>query len=355
MKAMIMAAGVGSRLMPLTMYLPKPMVPLANRPLMDSMVQWLHSQQFTSLICNLHHQPQMIRDYFGNGESWGVDLEYSPEKELLGTAGGVKNCRWFLDETFAVVSGDALTDIQLGALLRFHKAKGALATIALKAVEDVEQYGIVVTTEDDRIQCFQEKPRPEQARSKLANTGIYIFEPEIFELIPEGQFYDFGKQLFPHLVEIKAPFYGMPVTDYWCDVGSLATYKEAQVDAVTGRVKMSLPGRLLKMPNEAQVLLGAAVEIGDRVEWRGINVIGDSCVIADNTVVSNSVLWNNTTVGKGCWLEDTVLGSNCQLGSGVHIGPGAIINSGCELPAGCEVPAQSKVFQVDRFGLQLGQ
>lgn len=352
---MIMAAGVGSRLMPLTMHVPKPMIPLANRPLMDNILHWLQGQQFTSLICNLHYHPQMISDYFGNGQDWGGSLEYSLENELLGTAGGVKNCEWFLNETFAVVSGDALTDIQLARMMQYHKAKGALATIALKTVTEVEQYGIVVTNDNDRIERFQEKPRPEEACSQLANTGIYIFEPEIFKYIPPRQFYDFGKQLFPHLVKIKAPFFGMPVADYWCDIGSLSTYREAQVDAITGRVAMSLPGPVVTMPNGARVLLGSDVSIGDKVGWQGVNVVGDGCVIADGAFITNSVLWNHTTVGRESRLENAVLGSNCLLGNGVYIAAGAVINSGCELPAGVKVPARSRVFQSSGSTLQLEQ
>ncbi|MGI6434578.1 MAG: sugar phosphate nucleotidyltransferase [Syntrophomonadaceae bacterium] len=352
---MIMAAGVGSRLMPLTMYVPKPMIPLANRPLMDNILHWLHGQQFTSLICNLHYQPQMISDYFGNGQDWGVSLEYSLENELLGTAGGVKNCEWFLNETFAVVSGDALTDIQLARMMQYHKARGALATIALKAVTDVEQFGIVVTNDNGRIERFQEKPRPEEACSRLANTGIYIFEPEIFKYIPPRQFYDFGKQLFPHLVKIKAPFFGMVVEDYWCDIGSLRTYREAQVDAIAGRVAMSLPGQVVTMPGGARVLLGADVKIGEKVKWQGVNVVGDGCVIADGTSIANSVLWNHTTVGRESRLEEAVLGNNCLLGNRVHIAAGAVINSGCEFPAGVKVPAQSRVFQSAGSTLQLEQ
>lgn len=342
---MIMAAGIGSRLMPLTMYLPKPMVPLANRPLMDGILHWLRSQQFTSLICNLHHQPQMISGYFGNGRDWGVSLEYSFENELMGTAGGVKKCEWFLNETFAVVSGDALTDIQLARLMHYHKTSGALATIALKEVADVEQFGIVVTESSGRIERFQEKPRPEEALGRLANTGIYIFEPEIFRYIPPGQFYDFGRQLFPHLVKIKAPLFGMQVTDYWCDVGSLDTYKEAQVDAITGQVKTLLRGHLVTMPNGARVLLGQDVKIGDNVEWQGINVVGDGCIIADRTSITNSILWENTEIKSECRLEEVVLGSNCLLRERVHIASGTVVNSGCEFPPGVEVTAHSRVFQ----------
>lgn len=355
MKAMIMAAGVGSRLMPLTMHVPKPMIPVANRPLMDNILRWLKGQDFDSLICNLHYHPKVIRDYFEDGREWGVNLQYSPESELLGTAGGVKNCEWFLDEPFAVVSGDALTDIELQQMMEFHKKNGALATIALKPVAEVEQFGIVVIDDAQRIQRFQEKPRPEEACSNLANTGIYIFEPEIFKYIPARHFYDFGKQLFPHLVKIKAPFFGMPVTKYWCDIGSINSYREAQVDALTGRVDVATPGELKIMPNGARVLLGDNVSIADGVHWHGTNVVGDSCVIKEGAVISNSVLWGGVVVGRDSRIEDALLGSDCVLGERVWISSGAVVNSGCVFATGIQVPPHAKVFHSSGSDLQLEQ
>lgn len=355
MKAMIMAAGVGSRLMPLTMHVPKPMIPVANRPLMDNTLRWLQGQSFESLICNLHYHPKVIRDYFGDGRGWGVNLQYSPESELLGTAGGVKNCEWFLDQPFAVVSGDALTDIELLQMMEFHKKSGALATIALKPVTEVEQFGIVVTGDDQRIQRFQEKPRPEEACSNLANTGIYIFEPEIFKYIPARQFYDFGKQLFPYLVKIKAPFFGMPVAKYWCDIGSINSYREAQVDALTGKVDISIHGELSIMPGGARVLLGDNVSIGEGVQWQGYNVVGDGCKIAAGARVANSVLWNEVSVGRESRIDDALVGSNCVVGQRVWIASGAVVNSGCEFADGMQVPAQAKVFQSSGSDLLLEQ
>lgn len=355
MKAMIMAAGVGSRLMPLTMHVPKPMIPVANRPLMDNILRWLKGQQFQSLICNLHYHPKAIREYFSDGREWGVDLKYSPESELLGTAGGVKNCEWFLDQPFAVVSGDALTDIELQQMMEFHKKSGALATIALKPVAEVEQFGIVVTDDGQRIQRFQEKPRNDEACSNLANTGIYIFEPEIFKYIPPRQFYDFGKQLFPYLVKIKAPFFGMPVSKYWCDIGSINSYREAQIDALTGKVDISIPGEVRIMPNGARVLLGENVSIGERVQWQGTNVVGEGCSIAAGAKISNSVLWNEIRVGRDSRIDDALVGSECILGERVWIASGAVVNSGCEFADGMQVPAHAKVFQSSGPDLLLEQ
>ncbi len=230
MKAMIMAAGFGTRLLPLTADTPKPMLPIGGKPLMEHIINLLREHGFTEIIANLHHLPDKIRDYFGDGSRFGVKLFYSPETELLGTAGGVRRCSWFLDETFLVISGDALTNIDLTAFYEYHIRKGALATIALKKVQEVSQYGVVITDNEGLINQFQEKPKPEEALSDLANTGIYIFEPEIFKLIPEREMFDFGKQLFPLLVNQQQKFYGWKTKSYWCDIGSIDTYYQSQKD-----------------------------------------------------------------------------------------------------------------------------
>ncbi|TLM99478.1 nucleotidyltransferase family protein [bacterium] len=238
MKAMILAAGVGSRLGHITADTPKPMVPVRGRPVMEHIVNLLRLYEIKDVVANLHYLPEMIMNYFGDGSGHGIRLAYSVEEKLLGTAGGVKTNQWFLDETFLVISGDALTDINLAAFLKFHREKKAVATIALKEVADVEQFGVVITDETGRIRNFQEKPKKEEALSNLVNTGIYIFEPEIFEMIPRGEFYDFGRNLFPLLVERGEPFYGYPMDGYWCDIGTVETYQKACQDVSAGLVRL---------------------------------------------------------------------------------------------------------------------
>jgi len=331
MKAMIMAAGVGSRLMPMTADIPKPMIPMANRPLMANTVQLLQEHGFISIIANLHYHADYISNYFGNGQAFGVSMDYSPEEELMGTAGGVKRCEWFLDDTFVIVSGDALTDIDLALLVQVHKRKGALATIALKEVEDVEHFGIVITNEDGLIKSFQEKPRPEEALSRVANTGIYVFEPEIFKYIPAGQFYDFGKQVFPHLVKAGCPFYGVTVDGYWCDVGNIETYRQAHADILTGKVRVSIEGRLLSSENGGKVLQGEGVQFGKNVSLTGSVVIGSGCSIGDNVAISDSVIWNDTIIEDHSTIQGAVIGANCRVSSSINIEMGAVIASGSVL------------------------
>jgi mannose-1-phosphate guanylyltransferase/mannose-1-phosphate guanylyltransferase/phosphomannomutase len=298
---------------------------------MANTVQLLQEHGFKSIIANLHYHADSISGFFGDGQAFGVSMNYSREQELMGTAGGVKRCDWFLDDTFVIVSGDALTDIDLALLVQTHKRKGALATIALKEVEDVERFGIVIANEEGLIKSFQEKPRPEEALSSVANTGIYVFEPEIFKYIPAGQFYDFGKQVFPHLVQAGCPFYGVTVDGYWCDVGNIDTYRQANADVLAGMVRVKTGGMLLSSEIGGRVLLGEEVQVGKNVSFIGSVVIGPGCRIGDNVIISDSVVWNDTVIGDHSNIHGAVIGANCTVSSGIHIAMGAVIASGSVL------------------------
>jgi len=344
LKAMIMAAGVGSRLMPLTLNVPKPMVPMANRPLMEIIVELLRGYGIKEMIANLHYHAGVIEDYFGDGHNRGVSLAYSPEKELMGTAGGVKLCEWFLDDTFIIVSGDALTDIDLDALVAEHRSKGALATIALKEVTEVEQFGVVVCNEEGRITRFQEKPPREEALSNLANTGIYVFEPEIFKYIPANEFYDFGKQVFPQLVQMGAPFYGASIENYWCDIGSLGTYHQAHIDMLTNKLDIVPKGDLLRTDQGALVLVGEGTNIGPDVTFAGQVVIGPGCSLEGNIHLTNSILWERVQVGEGSVIKDALIGADCTLGQKVRVETGAVIASGCRLNDGAGIASNARMF-----------
>ncbi|MGI6488855.1 MAG: NDP-sugar synthase [Syntrophomonadaceae bacterium] len=348
MKAMIMAAGVGSRLMPLTAAVPKPMVPMANRPLMENIVEVLGKHGFTGIIANLHHQGPLLKGYFGGGEGFGVSLQYSEEAELMGTAGGVKRCEWFLGgDTFVVMSGDALTDVDLSELVAVHKQKGALATIALKEVEDVENYGVVITDEEGRIKSFQEKPPREQALSRVVNSGIYVFESEVFRYIPEGQFYDFGRQVFPDLVQMGAPFYGHVIDGYWCDVGNFETYRRSHADILAGQVKYQVRGQVLEGTLGGRVLLGEGVKLGKGVTFKGCVVIGSGCHIGNGAVIEDSIIWEDTMLEARSVIREAVIGAGCTVGAGAVVNPGAVVASGCTVPADGEVPAGSRVFATE--------
>jgi NDP-sugar pyrophosphorylase family protein len=358
MKAMIMAAGVGSRLEPLTCNVPKPMVPVVNRPAMEHIIKLLAAGGITQVAANLWYLPEKVRSYFGDGNRFGVELTYSLEKDLMGTAGGVKKLETFFNETFVIVSGDALTDVDLGQLLEAHRAKGALATIALKEVADPSDFGVVITENDGRIKAFQEKPRQEEALSRLANTGIYIFEPEIFKHIPENTVYDFGKQLFPRLVELGAAFYGKKIDAYWCDIGSLIQYRLAHYDILRGLVRVDVPGNW--HPNAlyvgdnsfiapsarlgAKVVVGSNCHIGPGVEIFGETVIGDHCIIENYSSIFGSILWDHTRIGREARLVECVVAGGCHLKQGATIGSGTILGDDCIVEPGCIIEPNSKIW-----------
>ncbi|HOB21940.1 MAG: NDP-sugar synthase [Firmicutes bacterium] len=358
MRAMIMAAGVGSRLKPLTDLIPKPMVPIGNRPVMEHLVRHLARYGYREQIANLWYLPQKIRGHFESGGSFGVRLEYSPEQKLQGTAGGVRQARYFLEGgTFLVASGDGLTNIDLDAFLRFHREKGALASIALYPVADPSPFGVALLDEDSKIVGFQEKPPLHEAKSNLVNTGIYLFEPEIFSLIPETGTYDFGRELFPKLVEMDAPFYGFEMTGYWFDIGSIEAYKESCLDVVTGKIHLPLSTTELRcgvlvqgkveIHPEAKIhgpaLLGAGVRIERGAELYGPISIGPNSVVEAGAKLSSCVLWDSVKIGSGARCEDAILASKVQVGRGAQVEKGAVIAQGVQLGQGACVRENVKL------------
>lgn len=352
LKAMIMAAGVGTRLMPLTIEVPKPMVPMANRPLMESIVQLLAEHGVTEVIANLHYHADIIANHFGESARPGMKTIYSREEELMGTAGGVKKCQWFLDDTFVVMSGDALTDVDLTSLIEEHRRKGALATIAVKTVDEVEEFGVVVSDADNRITSFQEKPAQEEALSNQANTGIYIFEPEIFDYIPAQQFYDFGKQVFPHLVQIKAPFYVAVTDDYWCDVGNLDTYRQAHADVLQGKVRYAAAGTA-KRTDKASILIGEGAVIEEDVQLFGNVVIGAGCHIGRGVLLNDCILWDQVQVGAEAQLQGCILGTACRVGRQSQLGEGTVIGAGCQIEARTDLGNGHKVSRTESGQLRI--
>ncbi|HHU50760.1 MAG TPA: NDP-sugar synthase [Firmicutes bacterium] len=357
MKAMIMAAGVGSRLEPLTLNRPKPMVPVVNRPAMEHIVKLLTRYGITEIAANLWYLPEKITDYFQDGARFGVKFHYSREKELMGTAGGVKKLESFLDETFVIVSGDAVTDIDLDALIQTHREKKAIATIALRPVEDPRHFGVVITDQEGKIKAFQEKPQPGEALSKLANTGIYVFEPEIFRYIPAGEVYDFGKQVFPHLVQAGLPFYGSVMNEYWCDIGTLDQYRIGHYDILQGRVRLDIPGDWHQggifigegtqiAPTAKigeKVVIGANCRIGDGVEILGETVIGDGCHIGDGVKIFASIIWDQTIIEKNVRLVECVVGSGCRILSAANIGARVVLGDQVTVDAGQTIETSAKV------------
>jgi mannose-1-phosphate guanylyltransferase/mannose-1-phosphate guanylyltransferase/phosphomannomutase len=301
MKAMVMAAGLGTRLRPLTYEIPKPLVPVANRPIMEHILALLARHDMTEIVANLHWFPETIRSRFGDGSQLGVELTYSYEEELLGTAGGVRNVRdFFGSDPFCVMAADALTDIDLQALARTHAAHDWIATLATKRVPNVSEYGVVVTGSDGRVQGFQEKPDPAEALSDLANCMIYVLEPEIFDYFPDKREVDFALDVFPALLEHDVPF-GVHVADaYWNDVGSVPEYLQGNLDVLSGAVDVEPAGELIDADNGGS--------LGDGVEISGRLLVGDGASVRDGVRLDGPiVLGPGATVHSGARVRESLL------------------------------------------------
>jgi mannose-1-phosphate guanylyltransferase len=313
MRAMILAAGLGTRLRPITYGMPKPMVPVLNRPVMEHIVRLLARNGFAEAIANLHWFPELIEGHFGDGSEFGVELSYSFEEQLLGTAGGVRNASDYLGDSFLVVAGDALTDIDFKAMRMFHDSHDGVATVATKRVPDTDQYGVVIAGEDRRIQGFQEKPDPAEALSDLANTCIYMFRREVFDFFPKPGtskaagtddptgFTDWAMDVFPALLEGDIPFYSHEIDAYWNDIGNLDELRQGNLDALHGKVTVE-PGppevmegvRAASPLNGAEVtapvLVGGNVDVGEGVRIEGPAIIGDGCQVGDGALIRDSIL-----------------------------------------------------------------
>jgi mannose-1-phosphate guanylyltransferase len=322
MKAMILAAGLGTRLRPLTYGMPKPMVPVLNRPVMEHIVRLLVRHGFGEAIANLHWFPETIEARFGDGSAFGIELSYSREEKLLGTAGGVRNAAEYLGDSFLVVAGDALTDLDFEAMRRFHDSHDGVATVATKRVPDTDQYGVVIAGKDGRIQGFQEKPDPAEALSDLANTCIYMFRREIFDFFPvpgtsaaagpddPPEFTDWAMDVFPALLEGDVPFYSHEIDAYWNDIGNLDELRRGNLDALHGEVEVE-PGAPLvgdgvrsASPLEgAEVtgpaLLGAGVELGKGVRIDGPAIVGDRSRIGPGAQVRDAILLEGVELAPG--------------------------------------------------------
>jgi mannose-1-phosphate guanylyltransferase/mannose-1-phosphate guanylyltransferase/phosphomannomutase len=316
---MILAAGLGTRLRPITYAIPKPMAPVLNRPVMEHIVRLLAAHGFAEAIANLHWFPETIEGHFGDGSAFGLDLAYSPEEALLGTSGGVRNVAGFLGESFLVISGDALTDIDLGAMREFHESHDGIATLATRRVGDTSQFGVAITGADSRIQGFQEKPDPSEALSDLANCGIYMFRAEIFDYFPapgaskaagEGDppgFADWAMDVFPALLGNDVPFYSHEIDDYWNDIGNLDELRQGNFDALCGAVRID-PGapEVGDRVRAASPLGGAEVEgpalIGERVELgAGVRIQGPA------------IVGDGARIGDGAWIRDSILLAGAEL------------------------------------------
>ncbi len=358
MKAVIMAGGEGTRLRPLTSNQPKPMLPMANRPMMEHVVMLLREHGFDDIVVTVAFMANAIRNYFGDGAEFGVRMTYSTEETPLGTAGSVRNARQHFDDRFLVISGDVLTDMDLSAVVDHHEHKGALATLALKSVEDPLEFGIVITREDGSIERFLEKPTWGQVFSDTINTGIYVLEPDIFDFIPEGRSVDFSSEVFPAVLEAGRPIFGYVAGGYWEDVGTLEAYLRAHEDILDEKVRVQLSG----FPLRPSIHLGKGAEVHPTAQLKGPALIGDHCHIGagavigqycvigpnvrvgDNAALERSVVHDSTYMGPAVRLEGCVVGRSCDLRQGARCEEGVVLGDETFVGAHANIKAGVKVY-----------
>ncbi|MCB0082559.1 MAG: NDP-sugar synthase, partial [Caldilineaceae bacterium] len=359
MHAVVMAGGEGSRLRPLTVGRPKPMAPIVNKPVIGHAFDLLKSHEISDAVVTLRYLASVIQDFFQDGSSVGMNLAYAVEESPLGTAGSVKYGARHIDDTFLVISGDALTDFDLRKIVQFHKAKGAMATITLARVPDPLEYGVIVTDEEGHVLQFLEKPGWAEVISDTVNTGIYVLEPEVLDLIPDKTNYDFSKQLFPLMLQQQMPIYGCIADGYWCDVGTIEEYRRANADILNGRVELPNPigehigggvwvGEDVEISPSAQlfgpIYLGNHVKIKGDVFINGPSVIRDYTVVDNYTQIERSIVWRNCYIGESCDLRGVVISRQCSIKSHVVGMEGVVIGDNCGLGEGCVISPNVKLW-----------
>jgi mannose-1-phosphate guanylyltransferase/phosphomannomutase len=342
MRAVLMAGGSGTRLRPLTCDLPKPMVPVFNRPIAEHIINLLKRYQITEIIATLHYLPDVMRDYFQDGSDFGVEMTYAVEVDQpLGTAGSVKNIEELLNDTFLVISGDSITDFNLQEAIAFHQEKKSKATLILTRVANPIEFGVVIIDKEQRIQRFLEKPSSSEIFSDTVNTGTYILEPEVLQYLPEAEECDFSKDLFPLLLEKGEPMYGYIAEGYWCDVGHLEAYREAQYDGLQGKVKIDFAypelesGQLIgenthidpTVTMETPVLIGSNCRIGARTKIQAGTIIGDNVTIGTDVELNRPIIWNGAIIGDEAQLSACIVSRGARVDRRAHILEAAVVGA----------------------------
>ncbi|MDX6770820.1 MAG: NDP-sugar synthase [Elusimicrobiota bacterium] len=340
-KAMLLAAGAGTRLRPLTFETPKPMVPVVNRPVIHHVLDNLLKHGVEEVMVNLHAHPEQVRGYCGDGSRWSLKLRYSHEPKLMGTAGSIKKVEgFFKDGPFFVMSGDGVSDIDLTAMWSFHRRRGSFATMAIKRVDARFEYGVTMTDGSQRIKGFLEKPSWSDVFSNKVNTGIYLFEPEVLKLIPKGRPYDFGHELWPKLLKMKKPIYAYETDAYWCDVGNLPEFRRCQIDTLDRTAQVNIPGKELrkgvwvedgvvidpKARLEAPVLIGKGSRVAAGAVVGPYTVVGDRARIGAGALLERCILFDNVVVGDGVRLNNCIIGSDGRVKENISVYEAAVLN-----------------------------
>ena len=332
MQALILAGGKGTRLRPLTVYTPKPIVPICNRPFLLYQIDTLRRAGITDITLSLSYQPQKIEQQLGDGSEYGVNLKYTVEPQPMGTAGAYKFAEELIREPTVVFNGDILTDLDLKAVIREHKERKAMATIVLTPVEDPSAYGVVETETDGRVRRFLEKPKPEETDCKAINAGTYVLEPGVLDLIPGGESHSFEYGLFPRLLELQQAFYAhIPQRTYWMDIGTPLRYLQAHHDLLANRVtRIHIKERCAEFDAATIAEIDDLSMIGaDCVVKPGAQIInsvlGAGCFLEERARVENSVIWAHTRIGANAEVRDAIVGRGCHIGRSAKVGPGAVL------------------------------
>lgn len=364
MRAVLMAGGSGTRLRPLTCQLPKPMVPVFNRPIAEHIINLLKRHHITQVIATLHYLPDVMREYFQDGSDFGIEMTYSVEEDQpLGTAGCVKNIEELLYDTFLVISGDSITDFDLQKAIAFHKEKQSKATIILKSVTNPMDFGVVITDKDQRIQRFVEKPSTGEIFSDTVNTGTYILEPEVLRYLPKDEERDFSQDLFPLLLENGEAIYGYIAEGYWCDVGNLETYREAQYDGIARKVQLDFAyhqntnGKIIGENTyidptaliESPVLIGNNCRIGSSTKIQAGTIIGDNVSIGSHVELNRPIIWNGVIIGDEAQLSGCIIGRGVRVDRRVQILEGAVIGALSTIGEEAQVSAGVRVWPSKRI------
>jgi len=330
MQALILAGGKGTRLRPLTMHTPKPIVPIANQPFLLYQLELLKRADVRDVILSLSYQPQKIEDKLGDGTDFNVRVSYAVEASPLGTAGAYRNAASLISETTVVFNGDVLTDIDMNEVIRFHRERQAAATIVLAPVTNPTAYGLVETEKDGRVRRFLEKPKPEEVTCDTINAGIYILEPRVLDYVPEGEPFMFEYGVFPQLLERMEPFFAYTWRGYWRDIGTTSRHLQANLDVIAGRVKLLDPPTAVrgeKFDATAEVEAPSAVDPSCILKAGAqiINsVVSRNCYIEERARIENSVVRGGTRVGAGSTVQGAVIGKGCHIGRAVEI-KGAVL------------------------------
>ena len=353
MKAVILVGGKATRLLPLTANVPKAMVPVVNEPFIGYAIRNLVGHGLKDIVLAQGHLAQPIESYLGDGAYFGARLTYSFEDKPLGTAGAFKNAERFVDGTFAGLNGDIFTDLDLAAMIDFHKRRGAVATISLTPVEDPTAYGLVETDTEGRVRRFLEKPKPEEITTNMINAGTYILEPSVLDLIPPGVSVSIEREVFPRLLSEGKPVYGFASTAYWLDFGTIDKYRQLHADVLAGKSRFGVPladgvavGEGARIDPTARidgpVVIGAGCRLGPRVRVLGPTVIGEGAEVAADSSLESSVAWRALRLGEGARVSGSVIANNCRIEAGCVVeqavlGDGVLVRSGARVPPGSKI------------------